>query len=123
MLVGEENRVEVIDLGIDQLLAQVGRGIDQNPRRTAVGCLFDQERAAAPAVFRVVWIAGAPAERRPRHAGRRSAAEDRQFERHAAPTPDGTLLKSRKKFSVVCREICSSETPRASASTFATSTT
>jgi hypothetical protein len=35
----------------------------------------------------------------------------------------GTLEKSRKKFSVVCRAISSNATPRVSASTLAVSTT
>ena len=45
---------------------------------------LDQQRAAAAAVFRIVGIAGAPAERRTRHAGGGAAAEDRQRQRHAA---------------------------------------
>jgi len=35
MLVGEEHRVDMIDLGVDQLLAQVGRGVDQDSRDSA----------------------------------------------------------------------------------------
>ncbi len=85
---------------------------------------FDQQRAAPAAVLRIVRIAGAPAERRARHADRRAAAEDGEGQAHAAfASVRGTLLNSRKKFSVVCRAISSADTPRASASTLAVSTT
>src|SRR6266550_8838404 len=36
MLMGEEYRVDMIDLGVDQLLAQVGRGVDQDTRDSAI---------------------------------------------------------------------------------------
>src|SRR5262249_48458246 len=72
---------------------------------------------------RIVGIAAAPAERRARHAGGRAAAHDRQRQRHAAAFDAGTLENRRKKFSVVSLEISSKLTPRASASTLATSTT
>src|SRR6201995_2201301 len=121
MLMGEKHRIDVVDLGIDQLLAQVGRGIDHDPRHAPLRSPLDQERAAAAAVSGVVRIAFAPAERRARNAGGGAAAEDCQGQRHAA-TGAGTLEKKRKKFSVVCRAISSSETPRVSASTLATST-
>ena len=123
MLVGEKHRVDVIDIGVDQLLAQIRRGIDHDPRGAAFRRPLDQQGAAAAAVFRIARIAGAPAQRRPRHAGRRSAAENGQRQRHAAAFAGGTLLNRRKKFSVVWRDISSSETPRVSASTFAISTT
>ena len=123
MLVGQEHRVEVIDFGVDQLLAQIRRGVDHDARDALARRALDQQRAAAAAVFGIVGIAAAPAERRARHAGGRAAAEDRQRQRHAAAFAAGTLENRRKKFSVVCREISSSDTPRVSASTLATSTT
>ncbi len=123
VLVGQEHRVDVIDLGIDQLLAQIGRGVDHDPRGAVRAVTLDQQRAAASAVFWIVGIARAPAERRAWHARRGAAAEDRQRHRHATAFGAGTFEKSRKKFSVVCRDISSSETPRVSARTFATSTT
>jgi len=55
--------------------------------------------------------------------GRGAAAENCQGHRHAIASARGTLLNRRKKFCVVWREISSSETPRVSASTLATSTT
>ena len=123
VLMGQEHRIDVVDIGVDQLLAQVGRSVDHDPRRALVRHPLDQQRTAAAAISRVVGIAGAPAERRTRHAGGGTTAEDRQRQRHAAAFGAGTLENSRKKFSVVCREISSSETPRVSASTLATSTT
>src|ERR1700676_4739302 len=119
MLMGQKHRVDVIDIGIDQLLAQTGGGIDHDPRQPAVRTSFDQQRTAAATVFRIVGIALAPAECGTRDAGRGSAAQNGQRQRHAV----GTFENSRKKFSVVWREISSSETPRVSASTFAISTT
>src|SRR4051794_12480954 len=123
VLVGQEYRIDVIDVGVDQLLAQVGRGIDHDPRGAVRAGTLDHQRAAAATVFWIVGIAGAPAEGRSRYAGGGAAAEDGQRYRHAAAFGIGTFENSRKKFSVVCREISSSETPRVSASTFATSTT
>ena len=116
-------RPTVIDLGVDQLFAQVRRGVNHDPRGAVRARTLDQQRAAAAAVFRVVGIASAPAQCRSRYAGGGAAAEDGQRHRHAAAFGVGTFENSRKKFSVVCREISSSETPRVSASTFATSTT
>src|ERR1700684_2639234 len=122
VFMGEEHRIDVIDLGADELLAQVRRCVDHNPCGAAFTGLLHQEGAAQPPIFRICRIAGAPAERRPGHTSRRSAAENGERERHGARGA-GTLENKRKKFSVVCREISSSETPRASASTLATSTT
>src|SRR6185312_5092885 len=123
MLMGKEHCVDVVDTGVDQLLAQIGRGVDYDPRRAMGARALGHDRAAAAAVLWIGRIAGAPAERRARHAGGGAAAQNGQCQRHAASFGAGTFENNRKKFSVVCREISSSETPRVSASTFATSTT
>src|ERR1700682_175921 len=123
MLMRQKHRIDVIDIGIDQLFAQIGRGIDHDPRDPAIVSPLDEQRAAAAAVFRIIGIAGAPAERGTRDAGRGSAAEYSQAQRHAVASEAGTLENRRKKFSVVWREISSNETPRVSASTLAISTT
>src|SRR3984885_5662753 len=124
MLVGQEHRVDVVDIGVDQLLAQIGRGIDHDPRDAAIRCPFGKQRAAAAAVPGIVGIASTPTQRRARDAGGGSAAENRQGQRHAAAfAGGGTLLNKRKKFAVVWSDISCSETPRASASTLAISTT
>jgi hypothetical protein len=122
MLMGQEHRIDVIDIGVDQLLAQVGRGVDHDARRAVGAGPLDHQRAAAPAVLGVARIARTPAESRPGNAGGRAAAENCQCQTHAA-TGCGTFENKRKKFSVVWRDISSSETPRVSASTLATSTT
>ena len=87
VLVGVEDGVDPIDLGIEKLLAQIGRRVDQDPGDAAGVVTLDQERRAAAPVFRIVGIAGAPAQRRPRHAGGGSAAENSEFQRHAAGAP------------------------------------
>ncbi len=101
MLMGEKHRIDVIDLGVDQLLAQIGRGVDHDPGDAAIRCPFGEQRAAAAAVFGIGGIAGAPAERGTRHAGGGAAAENGQGQRHAMAAGGGTLLNRRKKFSVV----------------------
>ena len=69
MLVGVEDAVEPIDLGVEELLAQVGRRVDQHPREPAVAAApLDEQRRAPAAVLRIVRIAHAPAQRRPRDA-------------------------------------------------------
>src|SRR5258708_7480197 len=72
MLMRQEYRVNVIDLGVDQLLAQVGRSIDQDSRNSAIPCALREQRSAPAAVFRVFGIPRTPAARRTRHATGRS---------------------------------------------------
>src|SRR3984957_7292442 len=124
MLMGQKHRVDVVNVGVDQLLAQIRRGIDHDPRCSPVRCPLGKQRAAAAAVPGIVGIASAPTQRRARDAGGGSAAENGQGQRHAATfAGGGTLLNRRKKFAVVWSDISCSETPRASASTLAISTT
>ena len=124
VLVGQEHGVEVIDIGVDQLLAQVGRGVDQDPGDRRV------RRSARPAASsggggssdcwdrrRPSRAPGAARRRRSRSRGSSASASCRRL------SARGTLENRRKKFSVVWREISSSETPRVSASTLAISTT
>jgi hypothetical protein len=70
VLMGQKHRVDVIDIGVDQLLAQIGRSVDHDPRYTIIAGPFREQRAAASAVFRIVGITGSPAERRAGNAGR-----------------------------------------------------
>src|SRR5258705_12857895 len=123
MLMGQKHCVDVIDVGVDQLLAQIGRGVDHDPRHSAIPAALGEQRAAAAAGFWIVGIARTPTERGAGNPGRGSAAQNRQGQRHAISFAGGTLENRRKKFSVVCREICSSESARISASTLAISTT
>src|SRR5665213_1148900 len=124
VLVGHQHTVEPVDLGIDKLLTEIGRGVDQDAGEAGRARALDQERGPPPAIPRVVGIASAPAERRTRHAHGRPAAEDGETQAHAATAGGrGTLLNRRKKFSVVWRAISSGGTPRTSAKTWAVSTT
>ena len=46
VLMGQEHRVDVVDIGVDQLLAQIGRGIDHDPRHAAI-CLSARPAASS----------------------------------------------------------------------------
>ena len=51
MLVGEEHAIEPIDVGIKQLLAQVGRSVDQYAGVAAISAgPLDQQRATTAAI-------------------------------------------------------------------------
>src|ERR1700760_4866909 len=96
MLMGEKNRVDMIDTGIDQLLAQIRRGVDDDPGRPGFAGSLHQKRAAASSAFWIVRIAGAPAECRSRAAGRRSAAENGERQRHTwRPDSDSRIMLRR----------------------------
>ena len=95
VLVGVENAVEPIDVGVEKLLAQIGRGVHQHAReplpslprlrgRGRLGVPLDQERGAPAPVLRVFRIAVTPAQSRPRHAAGRATAENGDFQGHAA---------------------------------------
>jgi len=68
VLVGIEHGVEPIDVSVEQLLAQIGRRIDQDAGDAGAGAALDQKRGAAPTVLGIVRIAVTPAKRRTRHA-------------------------------------------------------
>ena len=71
MRMRQQHRVEPADPGIEQLLPQIGRGIDQQ-RATAA---LDQQRAAAAPVARVGRVAAPPIRPDRRHAPGGAAAE------------------------------------------------
>src|SRR5262245_4111341 len=137
VLVGEEHRVKPVHLGVEKLLAQIRRGIDQNTGDAGPIAPLHQQRRAPAAVSGVARIARAPAQRGARNATRGTGAEDREARRHAARRQaragwgslsapaacGGTLRKRRKKFSLVWRAISSGDIPRVSARTLAVSTT
>ena len=124
MLVGEQHGVEPVHVGVEQLLAQVGRGVDQDAGHAVAVPLLHQQRAAAAAVLRILRIAGAPAERRPRHAGGRAAAQDGGGQRHAAAALGARdLAEQAEEILAGLAAISSRVTPRTSARTLAVSTT
>jgi hypothetical protein len=83
MFMGEEHPVEPIDLGLEELLAQVRRGIDQHAGDAGSLPPFHQERRPPPTVLGIAGITRPPAERRTRDATRGAAAEDREPHGHA----------------------------------------
>ena len=102
MLVGPDHGVDPLDLGVEELGAQVGRGVDQDGLAAASSTRMEQRRR------RLRGSAGSAAPHSPlpslpadaRHAARRAAAQDRHP--HAARS---ALANRRKKLSVVaCRE-------------------
>src|SRR5215470_3714117 len=111
MLMGPDHRVDPFDFGIEQLGAQVGRGIHQDGPALAL----DQDGAAAALVARIGGIGSAPLTlaalpARPRHAARSAAAQDRHP--HALRS---ALANSRKKLSVVTASSSARLTPLSSA--------
>ena len=88
----QKDAVEPLDLGVDQLLAQIGRRVDEDRGRAFGAEALDKHRAAAAAVLRVRRIAGAPPFPDPRHAAGRGAAQDGQTQRQCDdPTACGSL--------------------------------
>jgi len=61
MFVGVEHAIEPIDIGVDELLAQIRPGIDQDARERRLDPCARQQRTAAAAVLRIVRVARAPA--------------------------------------------------------------
>ena len=79
MVMRPEDRIHLADPVRQQLRAQVGRGVDQDPLSRLV---LDDDRNARTPVARFVRVAFAPVVADPRHAGRRAGAEHEQL--HAA---------------------------------------
>src|SRR6476659_8107985 len=111
MHVRDDEAVEVIYPGREQLLAQVRTAIDEHPLLVA----FDKDRGAQAGISRLLGIALTPFVADLGNAGRRPAAENSDF--HAA------LLNSLKKFAVVASASCSGSSPRRSATKLAVSAT
>src|SRR5262249_31780963 len=103
MRMGQQYGVDPAHARVDQLLAQIGRRVDQTHRAGAL----DQYRRAAPAVAWVSGIAAPPTRSDRRHAPGGAAAEDRVF--HAAGRR--ALRNSRKKLSVVASASASGSMP------------
>src|SRR5262249_8589074 len=129
MLVRVEDGLERVDLGVEELFAQIRRRVDQHPGGADGAAALDQQRGAAAPVLGILRIAVAPAGSGPRHAAGRATAENGKFQRHAANGQavclnlsasavwGGTLPHSPKKIFVVCRAVSPNDTPPTSAPT------
>src|SRR3981081_3240776 len=111
MLVRPQHGVDALDLGVQKLVAQVGRGIDQE----GLAAVLHQDGAAAAAIARVGGVgrapfaASAPAPY-PSYATPPPAAQDRPPHRRRS-----ALANSRKKLSVVAASSSATPTPLSSA--------
>src|SRR3984885_5068694 len=138
MGMAQKDAVEPLDLGVDQLLAQVGRGVHENRCRALRPEALDKHRAAAAAVLRVGRIARAPPFRNARHAAGRAAPQDGQSQRQCEdptacgslptacrrlPTARGSLPKIACVLARVASASASRVIPRASPTTAAMATT
>ncbi len=56
VLVGPEHRVDALDLGVEELLANVGRGVDQE----GLALILNQDRATGAPVAAVIGVGRAP---------------------------------------------------------------
>src|SRR5690606_187386 len=79
VVVRPEHRVDLVDAIVEELLTQVGRGIDKQPLARVA---FDDNRDPCAPVLRLVGIALSPVVAEPRHAGRSAAPEHEEL--HAA---------------------------------------
>src|SRR5579862_6947624 len=82
MLVRIEDAVEPIDVGVQELFAQIGRRVDEDPCNAGVVAALHEQRGAPAPVLRIFWIAVAPTQRWAWHAAGRPAAQDRKFQWH-----------------------------------------
>src|SRR5690606_3928659 len=78
VLMRVEDSIDPIDLGIEQLLAQIAAGVDQYTRRLrhALPPAFDQQRAAPATIAWLVGIAFAPVIADPGNTARGAAAQN-----------------------------------------------
>src|SRR6266850_1594982 len=113
--VGHQHGVEPSDISIEELLAEVRGGIDQDYRRTDL----DQHRHPAATITPIFGIATAPIRPDRRHAGRRAAAEDG----HPHLAGGRTLPNRRKKLAVVTAASTSGSSPLRSATAAAVAAT
>lgn len=72
VVVGDDEGVDLAEVGIEQLLAKIGPAIHQQ----ALSGALDQKRGAQAPVARLMYVAGAPVGADPGHARRNAAAQD-----------------------------------------------
>ena len=117
----QKDGVEPLHVGVKQLLAQIGRGVDENRCRALRPEALDEHRAAAAAVLRIGRIARAPPFRNARHPAGRAAPQDGQSQRQCEdPMACGSLAAaclptasgSRPKIACVLARVASANASR-----------
>ncbi len=78
MRVGVGHGIQRANFSIQELIAQIRRGIDKHARRALFANALDQHRTTATCVFGIGGIAIAPMSAKARHTTRRAATKDRK---------------------------------------------
>mmetsp|Transcript_6994 Transcript_6994/g.11294 ORF Transcript_6994/g.11294 Transcript_6994/m.11294 type:complete len:278 (+) Transcript_6994:98-931(+) len=101
---GIDHPVKPSDALIQQLVAQVRRGVDQDARFAARTCALHQKGTALPPVLGIARIAIPPMSAQSRHPTRGAAAQDREGQRvsHGTTVYPAALENKRSKFFWVC---------------------
>ena len=97
VVMGVEHPVDPAHIGVEQLLPQVRRSVDQDGGDTIRSFALHEQRAAQAPVLRLGGIARAPAIADARRTARGAAAENGDFQAHAALAVD---------FQRVARHLC-----------------
>src|SRR5208337_121096 len=120
---GDQHAVDMLHLGLDQLFAQVGPGVDQHGRHAGGAVPFDENRAAATAVAWIGRVAGTPPLPDPRDARRGAATKNGQAKTHGPCQSLSSLAKRRRVLARVAAARVSGSRPFASATTLAVAVT
>ena len=117
MGMGIDHALQLAHIRIQQLRAQVGRGVDQHTGHAMRCFALDQQRAAPPTVARLVRVAIAPVAAKAGHAARRSAAQDDEAQlcHQAACLHVLAFQNRRSKLAVVWAKNAASDSPKVSA--------
>ena len=105
VLMGIKHAIEPVDIGVEQLLAQIGRRVDEHARAPS-------DRSSTSSEQRRRRLRGSVGSQRPSRAGAGTPPDEPQprigdGEAHAAPPrARGTFANRRKKLSLVWRAIC-----------------
>jgi hypothetical protein len=82
MFMSEQDAIELCDIDVEKLFAEIGRSIDQYSCAALWSDPLDQQRAAAATVFRIIRITIPPALAYARHSRRRAAAKNSENHGH-----------------------------------------
>src|SRR5208337_739299 len=113
--VGDQYGIDVLDVGLDQLLAQIRSRIDERGRDAVRADAFDERGRAAAAVARIGRVARAPPLLDAGNARRGAAAEDGQAKAQGEAPPRSSFRKTRSVLARVAAASASGAIPFASA--------